>query len=190
MRTRLPFCLAPFGLLGLIVLLAGCGLTGSAGANSSPPTNSGGPVSIGTDHSQYAGSDAIKVTVTNTLAHAIYAWDTRTSCSILSIEMRSGNAWGPSNAAPCALARAAMLVKIAAGASYTATIKASSMAGRATTFPTGTYRLALQYYTSANPGTSAGTTVYSVGLSVTGSSGSGPSGIPSAPGVTVSPTKP
>jgi hypothetical protein len=189
MRTRLPLSLAATGLL---VLLAGCGLGASAGANSSPPTSSGGPVSVAIDHSQYGGSEGIKVTVTNSLGSAIYAYDTRASCSILSLETQSGGSWGPASVAHCPLGRAAMLVKIAAGASYNATTQASIPGVNSATFPTGSYRLVLQYYTSATPGTSAGTPVYSVSLSITGSgaSGAGQSGIPSSSGISSPPKKP
>src|SRR5215472_5446783 len=94
-------------LCGITCLaLVACGATaGAGGGNTSPGTNSGGPVSIATDHSTYGATESIQVTVTNTLSTAIVAYDTRAGCSILDLQMQVGNNWQTSSAARCALGR-------------------------------------------------------------------------------------
>src|SRR5260221_8031973 len=72
MGRRVRGCL---GLLGLAVLVSGCGagpVCFSSG-RSGPATNSSpGPVTIGTDHSVYAPTDTIVVNITNHLNQTIY----------------------------------------------------------------------------------------------------------------------
>ncbi len=170
MHTVARACLS----LGAIALcaLAGCGVTTSGGsdqaANTSPGTVSSGPVTIATDHTIYRPHDENQVTVTNTLATAIYAEDTQASCSILALQAQNGATWGGSNAARCPLGRPAAVVAIAAGAKYTASIHAGELSPRSGLFPIGTYRLLLTYATSETSlmSGSGTTTIDSLTLSV------------------------
>src|SRR5262245_59282838 len=121
--------LAGLALFGGVFALAACsGVSGVDGSsNTSPSTDTGGPISISTDHAQYDSKDRIQVTVTNPTQQAIYAWDTKASCSILDLEVQNGGEWEPSSQAQCAMKRAAMSVKIEPGAVYTATIRAGML---------------------------------------------------------------
>jgi hypothetical protein len=171
--------LAGLALLGGAFALAACssisGLEGSS--NTSPSTNTGGPVSIGTDHAQYDTKDSIQVTVTNNTQQPIYAWDTKASCSILDLEVQDGGTWQPSSQAQCAIKRAAAPVKVAPGATYSATIQAGLLAKSNTDFTAGSYRLTLAYGASPTEADTAGTIVYSALLTITGGSPSGGGGV-------------
>jgi hypothetical protein len=181
MRLRHASFLTLAFLTLTLVALAACGIS-SANENSSPPTSAGWPLTLGTNHSQYAGSEAITVTVTNHTNAAVYALDTRASCSVLTLQVQVNGQWQDTSAAPCAMKRVAMPVKINAGATYTATIRAGFTDKSAATFPTGTYRFVLVYYATQDDRT-GGTTIYSAALTVTSTS-SGSSSAPSgtAPG--------
>jgi hypothetical protein len=175
--------LAGLALLGGAFALAACSSVPGAGdsVNTSPSTDTGGPVSIGTDHSQYGGKDSIQVTVTNHTQQAIYAWDTKASCSILDLEVQSGGAWQSSSQAQCAIKRAAMAVKIEPGATYSATIRAGMLPNSNAAFTDGSYRLKLAYGPSAMDADNAATVVYSALLAITGGAsngGGGPTGTP------------
>jgi hypothetical protein len=128
-------------LMGLILLLAGCGSMPS----TNPPTSG---VVISTDHTTYTPSDAISVTVHNTLPTSIYAMDTLSSCSILSLQYQVNATWQPSHVAQCPQKRPARRVKIDAGATYTATITAGYPGLKQLSFPVGSYQLMLIYTTS------------------------------------------
>src|SRR5437879_2731930 len=128
-------------LMGLILLLLGCGSMPS----TIPPTSG---VVISTDRTTYTPSDAISVTVHNTLPTPIYAMDTLSSCSILSLQYQVNAAWQPSHVAQCPQKRPARRVKIDAGATYTATITAGYPGLKQLSFPVGSYQLVLIYTTS------------------------------------------
>lgn len=131
------------GLIGLGLLLVGCAAnTGTSGSGS---------VTISTDRTTYAPGDTMAVTVHNTLATPIYALDTLASCSILSLHYQVNGTWQTSQVAQCPLKRRAQLVKIDAGATYTAHITAGYPGWNQLTFPKGSYRLVLLYTTT--PGT-------------------------------------
>lgn len=184
MRLRHASSLAFIALVFLalaLVTLAACGIN-STTENSSPPTSAGWPLTLGTNHSQYAGSETINVTVTNHSNAAVYALDTRASCSALTLQVQVNSQWQDSSAAPCAMKRVAMPVKINAGATYSTTIRAGFSDKSAAAFPAGTYRLVLNYYATPDDRIN-GTTVYSAEFTVTGTS-SGSSSAPSgaAPG--------
>jgi hypothetical protein len=153
------------------VLLNGCGVTGSEVASTvttSPGTNAGGPVSIATDHAHYAPNAVIYVTVTNHTSASIYAYDTQASCSILSLEVRqSDGSFAGASVARCPLGRPARPVTIASGGVYSASIQAGFPGLINTTFPAGTYRLALTYGPSAAATLRGkGTTIYSATFTV------------------------
>jgi hypothetical protein len=131
-------------------------------------------VSIGTDHSQYASKDTLHVTVINHTQRAIYAWDTKASCSVLELELQTSAGWNTSPEAVCAIKRAAAPVKIEPGATYSATIRAALPAGGDAAFPAGSYRLTLAYRTSDSSAASEPTAVvYSASLTVGGASTGG-----------------
>lgn len=170
-RARHP-ALAALPLM-LALALAGCGggLTG-AGVNANGPTLTAGQVTIATDHSAYGNSDSITVTIVNHGSTPIYAYDTKASCSVLSLEIQQGGQWLPANALRCPLGRMALAVKIDAGGTYQTTIGPAIMRiGSIVPLSDGSYRLALEYFdapfgASATPPTS--TLVYSATLIVSG----------------------
>jgi hypothetical protein len=110
--------------------------------------------------------------VTNNTQQAIYAWDTKASCSILGLEIQDGGTWQSSSQAQCAIKRAAAPVKIEPGAIYSATIRAGLLPQSNTEFTGGSYRLALSYGASPAEADTAATVVYSALLTITGGSSS------------------
>jgi hypothetical protein len=150
---------------GILFLLMACG--GSTGNNTSPGTRAGATVMIATDHSMYKPTNDIHVTVTNMLQIPIYTFDTRASCSILGLQTLVKGTWVYSNAARCLLGRHAVLVKIDAGKTYSATISPGVSGSNQAVFPTGTYRLVLSYVTEASSSAHR-TTIYAESLEVTG----------------------
>jgi hypothetical protein len=171
----------------LALALVGCGnMTGGTEVNTSAPTQTTGPVTIATDHSAYAPTDTMKVTIENHLTTAIYAYDTQASCSILRLEVQQNGKWVPSDALHCPLGRATRAVMIEPGGTYSATLGVRVMSiGQANTLPPGTYRLVLNYYSAPLSGASqapAPTVVPSATLTISGSVPPGNNSIPSAPG--------
>jgi hypothetical protein len=171
------------GLIGgsFIILLAGCSaVTGASGDN--PGTLTSGPVSIATDHTTYTPTQGIHVTIKNQSGKAIYALDTRASCTILSLQQQVKGAWQGANVARCPLGRIARQVMIGNGQTYTATIQAGEPAVKNAAFPGGTYRLVLAYATSAGESASPAllTTIYSATLTVAGQAPGGSSTPPAA----------
>lgn len=166
---------APALLVMLALALAGCGEgLGAAGSGANGPALTTGVVTIATDHSAYSNRDSIKITIVNHGSTPIYAYDTRASCSVLSLEILRNGQWQEANALHCPLGRVALPVKIDAGATYQTAIGATIMTiGAATPLANGTYRLALDYFNapfggSATPPTA--TLAYSATLTVSGSS--------------------
>ena len=136
-------------IIGLSLLLVGCAAMSNTNATTSGTATSGpGPVVVSTDHTTYTPNDTIVVTVQNSLSTPIYAIDTQSSCSILSLQYQVSGAWQPSQVAQCPIKRAARPVKIDAGATYKANITAGYPGLRQSAFPTGSYRLVLLYTTS------------------------------------------
>ncbi len=172
----------------LLLLLTACGNASgadSSNTNTSSGTQTSGPVSIATNHSVYGPTDPIQVTVLNKLSTPIYALDTQASCSILGLEVQVNAAWQASSVARCPLGRPAMVVKLAVGKADTITIQAGSPLMKKATFPSGTYRLLLNYSTTDSGSSilSNSTSVYSMPFAVSGS------GHPSTPD-SGSPTRP
>jgi hypothetical protein len=179
--------------LALALALTGCGGQAEAGVNTSGPTLTTGPVTIATDHSAYANNDLMKITIVNHLSAPIYAYDTKASCSILSLQIQKSGQWQASDGLHCPLGRIALPVKIAAGATYTVTIGSTVMnIGSARPLADGNYRLALEYFTALPNGAAqppVSTLTYSATLLVSGSIP--PSNkIPSATGIPGGPVKP
>ena len=163
-----------------LVALAGCAQTAGADAastpNTSPPTHISGPIDISTDHSVYAPTEVISVTITNSLSKPIIAYDTQSGCSILALQRQQGGVWLPASAAHCPLGRVAAPITIQAGGTYKAAIQPAypglpSMSGERY-FTPGTYRLALNYYFaplgSASGHGGTGTQLFSQSFSVVG----------------------
>jgi hypothetical protein len=155
-------------------------VTGASGNN--PGTLTSGPVSIATDHTTYTPGQGIQVTVKNQLGKAIYALDTRASCSILSLQQQVNGAWQGANVARCPLGRIARQVMIGNGQTYTATIQPGEPGVKNAAFPGGTYRLVLAYATSAGEPASLSllTTIYSATLTVAGQAPGGSATPPTA----------
>lgn len=156
-------------LIGLSLLLVGCAAMSNTNTTTSGTATPGaGPVIISTDHTSYAPGDTIAVTVQNTLSTPIYAIDTQSSCSILSLHYQVNGVWQPSQVAQCPIKRAARPVKIDAGGTYTAKITAGYPGWSQLTFPVGSYQLVLIYTTSpsAIPTAESGVTVTSPTIQV------------------------
>lgn len=153
MKMKGNVCLALISC-GLLWLLASCGngYGANGGGTGNGGTESTGPVRIATDHSVYKPTDAIAVSVLNTLSQPIYALDTRSGCSILDLQMQVNGQWQAATVARCPLGRPAMIVTIASQNRYTVTIRSTfGMPGTSgVTFPTGTYRLLLTYSTTSD----------------------------------------
>ena len=147
-------------IVGCLVFLSGCGVTSGAQQNTnhtSPATHSPGPTSITTDHSIYAPADLIQVTLNNGLATALYVADHQASCSIFALQQQSNGVWQalPKSLAGCPLGMPTQIIKIAAGATYQASIRAAYLHQGDGVFPTGNYRLLL-HYTTIPPNLDAG----------------------------------
>jgi hypothetical protein len=147
-------------VLGLCFLgLVGCGLTTSASSgattqpasslpvNTSPGTTTSGPVVIATDHSVYAPTDVMHITITNHLTSTIYAYDHQASCSIVRLEVQQGSAWQavPSTIAGCPIERPTIAVAITPGTEYQADVRAGYERQGDQSFSQGTYRVAFAY---------------------------------------------
>ncbi len=159
----------------LLFVLSSCASTptSSGRGNTNQGIATSGPVSIGINHTMYAPTDVIEVTVTNHLQSSIFAYDTRASCSILGLQLQVNGAWQDTQVTRCSLGRPALMVEIQAGKIYSAKISAGSPGGNQVTFPPGTYRFYLSYATSAaqltQPVNSKMTTTYSATFTVSGS---------------------
>jgi subtilase family serine protease len=124
------------------------------------------PVVVSTDQSSYPTDATIQVTVKNSLNAAIYAFDSQASCSVLQLQIQNGSSWQSVPVARCSLGRPTQIISIDADSTYTATIQASSIPGHEVLFPTGTYRLILNYATSQSS-LAAGTTTQVISLTFT-----------------------
>ena len=154
-------------LVTLALLLAGCTNTVADTGAAATPTVPASGITITTDRVQYTSTERLNVTVTNHSSADIYAYDTQAGCSILSLEQLVNGQWGAlqTPVARCPLGRPAMPVRVAAGATYHASIGAGYLNPNVGSFPVGTYRLALHY--SPSPTLEAGgTTVYSAPFTV------------------------
>lgn len=156
-------------LLLLLIVLADCGTNAGSGDDTgNPATSTGGPVRISSDHTRYHPTDVMQISVSNQLTKSIFAYDTRASCSIFGLEMQVNGRWQGSSLARCPLGRMARRVEIAAGKTYSATIRAGGLSKGS--FPPGTYRFSLSYSTSPTPsGSGVLTTITSASLTVTAS---------------------
>jgi hypothetical protein len=107
---------------------------------SVPPTQA---VTLTTDRSSYSPSSAIKVTLINHRSTSIFAYDHQTSCTILSLQRQTNGGWQVTGG--CALGRVTQQIEIKAGETMQITLAPEMGQIHATPWPTGTYRIALQY---------------------------------------------
>lgn len=161
--------LASVALCGAL-LLAGCGAAQRVEASVTPGTS--GPVRVSADQPTYAVGQVIGVTVHNGLETPIYAFDTRSGCGILDLQVERQGQWATANAARCAMGRPARLVRIASGQDYTGSIAANQFGQPTSGLAAGTYRLALTYQLTSEVGAPMQpTTVYSSTFSIVEASG-------------------
>lgn len=159
-RRARPGLLAALLPLALAALVAACGgqgatddpVNGATPVNTSVPTRTAGPIVIATDHSVYTPTEAFHVTITNQMSVAIYGFDSQASCSILGLQIEQGSQWIQTTVAHCPLGRATQSVRIAPGATYTATITAGYPGLTSSYFTPGAYRLTLYYSTTSPTG--------------------------------------
>jgi hypothetical protein len=144
--------------LGVVLLLVACGVpANTSGANSAlsaattaspgrtpmtanPPANA---VSLSSDHTSYASSSTITVTLSNTLATSIRATDHQTSCSIVTLQRQTSSGW--TNVGGCALMIATRIVEINAGETRKIALAPGAGQIHATAWAAGTYRVVLHY---------------------------------------------
>jgi hypothetical protein len=157
----------------VVIVLAGCGSTptttsNGAGDTTSPtpttqagtmnpsaPTSTSGPIRIITDHTQYAPTDAITVTITNTNPTSIYTLDHQASCSVFTLEREVNSAWQlVVDVARCVQGRPTTVVELKTNSTQTYHIFAGALRQGDARFAPGGYRLKLNYATA--PVTAAG----------------------------------
>lgn len=148
------------GLAAGLVLLAGCGLSSSSGGGAGTGNPTPSQVTVTTSQQRYTPSDTVIVTITNGLATRILAADHQSNCTIVRIELQSGQAWQPQN--PCKLMSPTRLIPLDPGSATTQQLQPIQQAG-ATRWTSGTYRIVLAY--RQNP-TDADTTIYSASFDV------------------------
>jgi hypothetical protein len=153
-------------MLGLVIL-AGCGASGSAGTGGGGTPIAGtatpGPVTVAADKQRYGPKDTIAVTITNGLSTPIAAPDHQSNCTTVTLDWWSGANWQPQN--PCKLMTPTRLIPISAGATLAQQLQPQS--GTPAAWTTGTYRIAFTYYIGT-PGSHSGssTTIYSATFTV------------------------
>jgi hypothetical protein len=177
----------------LVLLLVGCGATvvannGCQNTASSAPTINQGLVTIATNHASYATTGSIVATVTNKTDQPIFTYNHKASCTVLAIQQEVNGEWvAPSQfIAGCAQETPTGLVQLAPGKPYTASVHAGYL--REVSWPAGTYRLALTYFSSSSDATkSRGMTTYSQPLTFVACGGTpaATSGSSATPQVTV-----
>lgn len=144
-------------LLLFVALLAGCGVTGGAGANptshansqasptpsassqqtpSGPPTNG---VSLRMDVPTAAGGN-LQVTITNNLTRAIHYANHNTNCTVIQLQKQNAATWDMVGA--CKLMSPTVEMELAAGQTDTVSLGGNWAAG--------TYRAALRYRIDAS----------------------------------------
>lgn len=128
--------------------------------NVSPPTSTGGSLSIATDHSSYPGAASIQVQVTNHLHMPIYAQDGAANCSIFTLELLQGSTWenvttgwrhcGSWCSGTVPPPYHPSVVEIAPGHTYRATITSTRANSSIPPLAPGTYRFQLTYAAQAS----------------------------------------
>lgn len=137
MRRRSPYVLVG---MALCLLLAACGQT--TGSNST--TGASGSVQVSVDASAYHGSDPISVTIANQGSSDIYAADHQSQCTIVQLQMQSGNTWQMMG--KCAVMTPTRMHLLGHEAS-----QVISLVPPKGGWPAGTYRVTLSYSQSKTP---------------------------------------
>lgn len=134
------------GLLCALLLLASCTEHIDSACSSrglgGPPTVSTGPVIISTDHSVYAPSDTIIVTITNNLETTLHV-RSAPGCPTLLLIRQSNHDWQAIDL--CRNTEAAPLVFAYSIPAHAATADGLPSSGRPVTLSDGTYRVGVSY---------------------------------------------
>jgi len=138
MRRQRPYVLVG---LALCLLLAACGQTTS----SSLAPGSSGSVQVTAGASSYQRGDTISVTIANQGSGDIFAADHQSQCTIVQLQMQSGNSWRQMG--KCAVMTPTRMHQIGHGASQVVTLTAPNDG-----WTTGTYRVSLAYSSTQKPG--------------------------------------
>jgi hypothetical protein len=133
---------------------------GGTPVSSLPPTDA---VTLSSDSRSYTPSSTITVTLTNHRSTSIFTFDHQTSCTIIALQQQTDTGW--KIAGECLLGSATRLVEIKAGETMKIALAPSTGTIRATPWPAGTYRAALQYALSGQDmgaGTVAATPTFTI----------------------------
>ncbi len=129
------------------------------------PSNGTGQILLVPGSSHYTTSDAITITIRNSMSKPTYAVAHFTDCSIILIEQFVASSWRPMNL--CANGYPHPVVtRISPGTETTVQMMSASASSDAQTdatshWPVGTYRAGLTYTTSLSAAFGAGTTIFS-----------------------------
>ncbi len=171
-------------VIGIGVLLAGCGrsvgpggslqagtspaapasASSSAPASTSPQATPGasgqrtsGQVTLTLDKQHYAASDTIAVTLHNGLAQAIWATDHKTTCTVITAERLQNGQWAAMGG--CRLMTPTTMMSLPAASD---TVQRLASAG----WPSGTYRVTLSYTAGDAGNGGPGGVVYSAEFTI------------------------
>ncbi|MBA3822695.1 MAG: hypothetical protein H0X24_02180, partial [Ktedonobacterales bacterium] len=144
--------LASCCVVGLVLSLAACGVTGGSTANepggNATPTPTGGngggtpapdKVTVLLDKAQYGVGDTFTISVVNRVATPITASDHQSACSIVTVQVERNGAWV--NIGKCLQGKPTQRITLAANATTTIAMAPGVMSLAAnTTWQAGTYR--------------------------------------------------
>ena len=153
----------------LLLLIAGCGLSGPAVGAGQPggptagatreatmtATSTSGAVTLRLGQTQAGVTDAVSVTVVNALPQAIVVEDHQSECTVVTLERQEGGGWLA--VAPCQLETPTRLVPISSGAAQMVTLRPQDGL-QSRVWQAGTYRFALNYSAGAENGAEGQTT--------------------------------
>ncbi|HEV7129022.1 MAG TPA: hypothetical protein VGN32_16440 [Ktedonobacterales bacterium] len=186
--TVMHYIMGTAFFLGLSVGLVACGVAPQLGASGSatagaatqtasahasatqtPLAGQSGGVSLTLNHSHYAATDAIAVTIHNGLSTAILTATDHSNCTVVSLERLMNGVWQVT--AVCAGALPApRVVSIASGDMLTQSLALRQGVAVAdhtgSTWPAGLYRFMLLYVTDPHAPIAQGTAVYSATFTV------------------------
>jgi hypothetical protein len=150
-------------LLVAILIVTGCAATASSPLGS-PPTATAGALRLTTDHSAYALTSPIGVTVTNAGAGDLYAIDGRSACAVIQLQRYNASAREWISVVGCPQATSPRINRLAAGVSIPFSLAPTSSSDP-NKWDRGLYRVAVAY--SANPdATTDGQIALSAGFTI------------------------
>lgn len=158
-RRQLDQCLM-LGLAAGLMLLAGCGMSGTTGSSPAPGGVTSGQVTVAPSKQQYGSSETVVVTIANGLPAGILAPDHQSDCTVVTIERLTNQAWQPQNM--CQLKSPTRLVSLSSGSALAQQVRPPT-SGVTPGWSPGTYRIAFAY--RQNP-TDQGTTIYSASFTI------------------------